>query len=79
MVQAYLRYEQAASFGVICSNSNVVYDRTGRLLITAALENIAIWNIKQGTLVRSHGHYRSVCQCMWGPPSPSWRWCSSRA
>ena len=68
MTRAYLRYEQAASFGVICSNSNVVYDRTGRLLITAALENIAIWNIKQGTLVlslRPIAHFANAC-----PPPP---------
>ena len=74
MVQAYLRYEQAASFGVICSNSSVVYDRTGRLLITAALESIAIWNIKQCTLVRPTGQHRTVCQCM-QPPFPPRRWC----
>ena len=51
MVKAYLRYDLASTFGVVASNSNVVYDHTGKLMITASLENIAIWNVKQGTLV----------------------------
>ena len=69
MVQAYLRYEQAGSFGVICSNCNVVYDSTGRLLITAALESIAIWNIKKGALVQPCRQHGLVC-IAW-PPSPT--------
>ena len=68
MVQAYLRYEQTASFGVICSNCNVVYDRSGRLLITAALESIVIWNIKKGTLVLFHCQYMSFSNACAPPP-----------
>lgn len=52
MVKAYLRYELSSSWGVICSNSNVTYDRSGKLLITSSLENVSIWNPKQGVLVR---------------------------
>ena len=51
MVKAYLRYELASSFGVVASNSNVVYDDSGKLIIAASLENIAVWNVKQGSLV----------------------------
>jgi hypothetical protein len=52
MVKAYLRYEHSGVFGVISSNSNVLYDATGKQVITGALENIALWNVRQGTQVR---------------------------
>ena len=53
MVKAYLRYEQVDCFGVVASsNSNVVYDHNGKLVITAALENVIVWNPKLGTAVR---------------------------
>lgn len=52
MVKAYLRYEHAAAFGVISSGCNVLYDASGKHLYTGALENIAVWNIRQGSLVR---------------------------
>lgn len=60
MVKAYLRYEHDGSFGVITSGANPCYDASGKLLITSALENVAVWNLKQGSLV-------SACcfsQCM---------------
>jgi hypothetical protein len=53
MVKAYLRYQLAASWGVISSSSNVVYDEHGSHLISSALENILIWNVKQAAVVRS--------------------------
>ncbi|KAK9811924.1 hypothetical protein WJX72_012560 [[Myrmecia] bisecta] len=52
MVKAYLRYELAATFGLVTSNSNAIYDSTGRQILSAALEDIAVWNIKQGALVK---------------------------
>jgi hypothetical protein len=52
MVKAYLRYEHSGVFGVISSNSNVLYDASGKQVITGALENIALWNVRQGTQVR---------------------------
>jgi U3 small nucleolar RNA-associated protein 12 len=53
MVKAYLRYEQVDCFGVVVSpNANVVYDHTGKLVLTAALENVVVWNPKLGTAVR---------------------------
>lgn len=52
-VKAYLRYELAGTWGVVASsNCNVVYDRGGRYLLTGALENVAVWNVKQAALVR---------------------------
>lgn len=52
MVKAYLRYELAGSWGVIASGrSNVCYDRSGKHLLTASLENVSVWNVKQAALV----------------------------
>jgi len=59
MVKAYLRYEHSASFGVVTSSS-LVHDSTGKMLICAALENIVVWNLKSGTLVRSFVPARGV-------------------
>lgn len=63
MVKAYLRYEQAASFGVISSNSNVVYNTDGKTVLTAALENVAVWNVKTASQVGAPGLRR--------PPGPA--------
>jgi hypothetical protein len=51
MVKAYLRYEHAGAFGVISSNANVVYDASGKQVISGALESISFWNIRQGSQV----------------------------
>ncbi|KAI8983108.1 WD40-repeat-containing domain protein [Pilobolus umbonatus] len=49
MVKAYLRYEAAASFGVIASTqSNLLYDHTGKLAVSPALEDVIIWDLKKG-------------------------------
>eukprot|EP00897_Mesotaenium_endlicherianum_P000518 jgi/Mesen1/10467/ME000082S09971 len=54
MVKTYLRYEAAAAFGVVVSSgSNIVYDASGRLLLAPALEDCLLWNIKQGTAVKT--------------------------
>lgn len=50
-MKAYLRYELAATWGVISSNSNVVFDRNFTYLITASLENVSLWSLKQAVLV----------------------------
>lgn len=51
-MKAYLRYEAADAFGVIAStNSSLAYDASGKLLLTGALENLIVWNVKQGTKV----------------------------
>ncbi len=60
-MKAYLRYELGSTFGVVTSSPAIAYDRTGKLVITAALENIAVWNVRQGTLVRSACSDVSLC------------------
>ncbi|QLG74500.1 hypothetical protein HG535_0G03830 [Zygotorulaspora mrakii] len=60
MVKSYQRFEQANSFGVIASNANCVWippasgkqNNPGRA-VTAALENVNIWDIKTAELVSS--------------------------
>lgn len=52
MVKAYLRYNFASAFGVVTSNANPEFDASGRKLISSSLENVSVWNIKQGGLVR---------------------------
>ena len=58
MVKSYQRFEQAATFGTITSNSNCIWippasteksTNPGKL-ITAALENVNVWNVKTGEL-----------------------------
>lgn len=60
MVKSYQRFEQAAAFGVIASNANCVWipassgNSNGSgpgQLITSALEDVNIWDIKTGDLV----------------------------
>ncbi|KAL8152005.1 hypothetical protein V2J09_021813 [Rumex salicifolius] len=54
MVKAYLRYEPAASFGVISSvDSNISYDSTGKFLLSPALEKIGIWHVRQGVCTKT--------------------------
>lgn len=53
MNKTYLRYELSETFGVVASpQSNVVYDSTGNLAISAALHDVAVWNLRQCSLVR---------------------------
>lgn len=54
MVKAYLRYEEAAAFGVVVSaDSNICYDNSGKLLLVGALEQFQVWNVKQGRCVHT--------------------------
>lgn len=54
MVKAYLRYEQAAVFGLVASaDANVCFDHSAKLLLAGALENLVVWNVKQGRLLHS--------------------------
>lgn len=70
MVKAYLRYESKDSWGVITSaGCNIAYDTTGKLLYAGCLENVGVWNVRQGALVRlpllplPHASY-----CVLSPP-----------
>ncbi|KAJ2782603.1 beta transducin [Coemansia javaensis] len=50
MVKSYLRYEARGSFGVIASPSgNAVFDHSGRQSVTAALEDVIVWDVRKGT------------------------------
>lgn len=51
MVKAYLRYDETSSWGVIAGNSDACYTRDGRHLVTAALEDVCIWDVKTATVV----------------------------
>eukprot|EP00850_Spirogloea_muscicola_P019693 SM000196S05385 [mRNA] locus=s196:240895:245724:- [translate_table: standard] len=47
MVKAYLRYAPGAAFGVVTSGAAVAPgDAAGRLLLTPALESVAVWNAR---------------------------------
>eukprot|EP00903_Cladosiphon_okamuranus_P011942 g11216.t1 len=53
MNKTYLRYELSETFGIVASpQSNAVYDSTGNLAISAALHEVAVWNLRQCSLVR---------------------------
>ncbi|KAI3880040.1 hypothetical protein MKX03_003861 [Papaver bracteatum] len=54
MVKSYLRYEPAASFGVVASNdSNISYDSSGKHLLSPALEKVGVWNVRQGVCAKT--------------------------
>ncbi|KAE8692506.1 putative phosphatidylinositol-4-phosphate 5-kinase [Hibiscus syriacus] len=54
MVKSYLRYEPAASFGVIVSvESNITYDSSGNHLLAPALEKTGVWHVRQGVCTRT--------------------------
>ncbi|KAG1662756.1 hypothetical protein FOA52_006781 [Chlamydomonas sp. UWO 241] len=53
MVKAYLRYEAAGTFGVVASSAAPEFSSDGKQLYSPALENVGVWNVKQGTLVSS--------------------------
>jgi U3 small nucleolar RNA-associated protein 12 len=53
MVKAYQRYTPRTIFGVVASgNSNIVYDAEGKYAISPTLEDVSIWDLKKGELVR---------------------------
>jgi U3 small nucleolar RNA-associated protein 12 len=53
MVKAYLRYEPTHTFGIVTSYAgNSVFDRSSKLAVAAALEDVLIWDVKKGELVR---------------------------
>jgi hypothetical protein len=55
MVKAYQRYTPRITFGVVASgNSNIIYDAEGKYAVSPALEDVSIWDLKKGELVRNH-------------------------
>lgn len=77
MVKSYLRYEPSLVVGVIASiDSNITYDHTGRHLITPALENLSLWNVRKGISTKtlspsssSRGPSRAVTSVASSPSS----------
>lgn len=52
MVKAYLRYEPSSAFGLVSSFlSNAVVDHTAELVVAPALEDVLVWNLRQGAQV----------------------------
>ena len=63
MVKAYLRYELASAFGVVASGANILYDDTGKIVFAACLENVAMWSVKQASMVSQCGRESSDLPC----------------
>lgn len=63
MVKAYLRYELASAFGVVASGANILYDDTGKIIFAACLENVAMWSVKQASMVRQCGRESPDLPC----------------
>lgn len=59
MVKLYQRYAPRAAFGVVTSGL-AIFDWSGKLCLTAALEGVNIWNLRQLNLVRSTHRARSL-------------------
>ncbi|CAA0830338.1 transducin family protein / WD-40 repeat family protein [Striga hermonthica] len=54
MVKIYYRYKAASAFGVIVSvDSNITYDSSGKHLLAAALEKLAVWHVRQGSCIKA--------------------------
>jgi U3 small nucleolar RNA-associated protein 12 len=54
MVKSYLNYELKDTFGVVAApTGELLLDISsgGKLAYSASLENVTIWNVKQGMLV----------------------------
>lgn len=52
--KSYLEYEEKKRFGVIVSfPSDVLFDSTGKLAITGALDEVVVYNIRLGTKLYS--------------------------
>ncbi len=52
MPKAYLRYQESDVFGIIASpETNISYDKTGKLAIAGALESCIAWQIRGGNKV----------------------------
>lgn len=69
MVKAYLRYEHAAAFGVVASGGGIAHCDVGEglhrgLMAAAALENVVLWSVKSGAVVRTWPRCTA-----WSPPA----------
>lgn len=53
-MKSYFRYGPEHSLGVISSpECNAIYDYTGKIAFTGALQSIGMWNLRQGSQIRA--------------------------
>ncbi|CAA7391314.1 unnamed protein product [Spirodela intermedia] len=54
MVKLYHRYKPSLAFGVIASlEANICYDGSGKLLLSPALDQLGLWNLRQGVCAKN--------------------------
>eukprot|EP01040_Poterioochromonas_malhamensis_P021567 gene21567-26048_t len=52
--QSYYRYRPSEVVGVITTpDCKAVYDHTGKLVFTSKIQEVGVWNVRQGNLVKS--------------------------
>ncbi|XP_078448375.1 transducin family protein / WD-40 repeat family protein isoform X2 [Wolffia australiana] len=53
MVKLYHRYKPSLTFGVIASlDANISYNGSGKLLLSPALDQLGLWNVRQGVCTK---------------------------
>ena len=56
MVKTYLRYRQERVLGVVAApHANIAVNIPGTLVYAPALEEVVVWNVKQGIQVQRYG------------------------
>eukprot|EP01031_Cornospumella_fuschlensis_P035771 gene35771-43388_t len=51
-MKSYYRYSPSGCMGIICApDSPTIYDRTGKLAFTGAIEHVGVWNLRQASQV----------------------------
>lgn len=54
MVKSYYKFEPDKSLGMMYSPyANIHYDSTGKYVITPALENVLIWNMRTNKVIHT--------------------------
>ncbi|TPX38895.1 hypothetical protein SeMB42_g01549 [Synchytrium endobioticum] len=67
-MRAYDRYRAAGVYGIITSNANAAFDAEGKLAICPALEDVILWNVRQGQPIArwhdedNHSEATSICK-----------------
>jgi U3 small nucleolar RNA-associated protein 12 len=53
-MKSYYRYAPSGAMGVICAPEGpAIFDRTGKLAFTSAVESVGVWNLRQANQVCS--------------------------
>lgn len=62
-MQSYDRYSPDETLGIIASpDSNAIFDSTGKLAFTGAVQSVNVWNLRQASLVS----FTCTIQFFWG-------------